>query len=237
MACILNNKTFKTKEKLSNYISYILNNAKINSLLEGEYKEDIIILINYHPEASNKIGAGIKEIRVERHTDKVTNKYPHFHIYRVDGTNEDFSYKKCIRNIGTPTRRNRIPGNLIDIKNAARYEVRDFVYEFKLKAFGIKRYLKCPILNINTSRKTCHVDHISPLTFDQLLFNFINKYNIDMNEIKVKNKDGIIRELEDRDLAEMWINYHNTNAQLRVLHKAANLAQKKAKVAWDYKAA
>ena len=46
-----------------------------------------------HPEAEKKIGAGVKTFQIRNHPEHDTRCYM---VMRVDGTCEDFSYRKCV---------------------------------------------------------------------------------------------------------------------------------------------
>jgi len=96
-------KVFGSKDKVKNYFSYILKNTRDGEELTGDYLEDVIGLLQYHTERDEKIGCGIKVIKVERHIDTTKNQKSftsHFQIYRLDGSDIDFSYNNCIRNLG-----------------------------------------------------------------------------------------------------------------------------------------
>lgn len=237
MTYTLNNKTFKTKETLKNYFSYILNTQPIGIPLSGMWEIEVLELLTHHSRYADKVGCGIKKIVVEYSDNIIAKYYPHFHIYRLDGTDEDFSYLKCLSYMkpnDKTTSRGANP-KITDIKQAFRTEIRQFIYAFKQAQFKSKRYLKCPKLNVNTSIKSGHVDHIYPLTFDQLLYNFLEELNLSLLDIKIMDVDGIENMLLDRELADKWIKYHNTKAELRILHKTANLSHCRAKIDWEYK--
>lgn len=235
MPYILADKTFKTKETLTNYFKYILNNSELNESLTGQWKYEVIELIKQHSKAEEKIGTGIQSIVVEKHFDEYTQKpakYPHFHIYRVDGSDIDFSYYKCIRNMKS------IKGNvsplmksdkLIDVKKALRFEIKEYIYKFKKDYFGNCRTKKCQATDKRIAIAKAEVDHKYPITFDQLIFNFMTENNYKFKDIKLTAIDGVHNKLKDRKLAKEWYDYHAANCKLHVVAGWWNRTQEKSK--------
>ncbi|KAK6158123.1 hypothetical protein DH2020_005437 [Rehmannia glutinosa] len=65
----------------------------MNSKLSGEDKSTAIKALQFHPRWEDKIGTGVLDIKVGRHPD---HNETCFFLVRTDGTEEDFSYNKCI---------------------------------------------------------------------------------------------------------------------------------------------
>lgn len=228
-------KTFKTKETLTNYFKYILNNSELNKSLEGQWEYEVIELIKQHSKADEKIGSGISHIVVEKHLDSYTGqpaKHPHFHIYRTDGTNIDFSYYKCIRNMKS------IKGNVsplmksdaeIDAKKAFRFEVKDYIYKFKKDYYGNCKTKKCQATGKRIAISKAEVDHKYPITFDQLVFNFMTENSHKFKDIKLTPVDGIHSKFKDRKLAKQWYDYHAANCDLHVVAGWWNRTQEQSK--------
>jgi hypothetical protein len=172
MSYKIGKKEFKTKTTIKNYFSFILKNTKEGTVLSGSYLEDVLGLLEYHTERDEKIGCGVDFIRIERHTDIINgfkSNTSHFHIYRKDGSNIDFSYKNCVNNIGKDGYKSK---KRDDIMKSFRFVIRPQIDMFRTKAFGRKQYLKCEVLGVNFSKKTCHIDHIPPKTFVNIVDNF-----------------------------------------------------------------
>jgi hypothetical protein len=240
MTYTINNKAFKTKQNLTKRFSFILNTQPLNVPLVGEWKKEVLELLTHHRNYNLKVTGDIEKVVVEVGYGR------HFQIYMTNGTNIDISYVKAIKDMEPDSDKPKYKSKykpkcdsftrISDIKDAFRDEVNEFTYSFKLAQFNGKKYIECPILGVKTSLKTAHTDHIYPLTFDQLLFNFLQEINVSLPDVKIMDVDRIgIKMLVDRDLAKRWVDYHNTKAELRVLHKAANFSQPRAKLDWDYK--
>lgn len=221
-------KTFKTKATMKDYFGYILRNEKEGTILEKQYAKDVRALLDYHPEKDEKIGKGVKFIRIERHIDSYSG-YPsnscHFHIHRKDGTDIDFSYNACIANMGKATP-NWARMRAID---AFRNAIRPQIDLFRNRAFGKKTYIKCPELGVNFSKKTCHIDHKFPKTFASILNKFIDENKLTLDMIKVEKSDEYTSSLEDMEFLSLWYKFHAENADLRAIHKTANISMGKSK--------
>lgn len=227
MSYKIGKKEFKTKTTITNYFSFILKSVKEGSILEGQYLTDVLGLLEYHTEKEDKIGCGINYIKVEKHTDIINgfkSKTCHFHIYRVDGTNIDFSYKNCVNNIGKYGYKSK---KRDDVMKSLRFVVRPQIDSFRTEAFGKKQYLTCEVLGVNFSKKTCHIDHKPPKSFINIVDNFLNDYNLNIEAIEIIAVDNIYDTIKDEIIREDWFNYHLKNAELRAIHKTANLSQKK----------
>lgn len=223
----IGNKNFKTKTTITDYFSFILKTNKESTKLTGQQLEDVINLLNFHTEKDDKIGCGIDYITTERHVDVINrfkSKTQHFHIYRTDGTDVDFSYKNCVNNIG---KNGYVSKKRDDVLKALRFDVRPQIDEFRTNIFGNKTYLKCEVLGVNFSKKTCHIDHIPPKTFTNIVSNFLEFYNLKIEDIEIEPVDAIYDTLKNKEVKDNWISYHMKHAELRAIHKTANLAQKK----------
>jgi hypothetical protein len=85
---------FKSKDEAMQYFSKMLNNYE---RLEKVTKDDDVYLrelIKHHPEAETKIADGISYFFI----DLEEGGTHCFYIMHPDGTDIDFSYKKCVYN-------------------------------------------------------------------------------------------------------------------------------------------
>ncbi|KAI3468807.1 hypothetical protein Pfo_025470 [Paulownia fortunei] len=80
-------------QKISQKLKRMLKEYPMNSKLIGQDKSTAMRALQFHPRWEEKIGTGILEIKVGRHPD---HKETCFFLVRTDGTEEDFSYNKCI---------------------------------------------------------------------------------------------------------------------------------------------
>jgi hypothetical protein len=211
---------FKTKKDVITRIQEILHSKE--SVIHGQdylFLYDIFML---HPDIDNKIGVGIKQIE-----SRINKEYPKtkcFWIVRNDGTETDISFMKCLTDIKTESL----------VLKAFRVEISEQIESFKKNFFdsnGNNVYL-CPLTNEVVHRWDCHVDHISPKTFLNLVNEFCLKHELTLGEIAVYGSgvDGnILKTLADRNIANLWKDFHSQNAILRVLSKRGNLSCAKVK--------
>lgn len=226
MGYTINKKEYKSKSKVKDYFQKILKTNKVGNKLPKAKFEDVLALLKYHTDAENKIGCGVKYITTKHPEGMLTEfmqRDVHFNIIRVDGTEEDFSYNNCINNLGKGfSEESRFKEYKM---KALRLVIKPQIDYFRNKMFGNKTYLKCPLLHLNFSKKTCHIDHEPPNTFVDILISFLKKENIKLSDIKIYKVNNYIYLLEDKILSEKWYGFHKNNAKLRAIHKTANMAQ------------
>jgi hypothetical protein len=230
----INNKEYKNKALIKEHYRKILNSRDINTPLGIDDFNDLHALLKHHKEYKEKVGVGIESIQIEYHRDHYTNNlahYPHFQIYRVDGTNIDFSYISAIKHINNTTTVNN--DYVIDVKKAMRFIIKPQIDSFRNETFKIKQYFKCPILNINFSKATFHIYHEPPKYFDFLIFDFLKTNKLKFTDIELEEINGIFSTFKNKKLLKLWFDYHKKNAVLRPVHRAGNLSQKKIKIDWE----
>ncbi|XP_065870732.1 DNA-directed RNA polymerase IV subunit 1 [Euphorbia lathyris] len=85
--------TFNDIQRLSLSVSKILKKYPVDQELNETDKSTLMKALYFHPRRDEKIGSGAKDIKVINHP-----KYGSlcFSVVRMDGTDEDFSYRKCV---------------------------------------------------------------------------------------------------------------------------------------------
>jgi hypothetical protein len=208
----INGIFFTSKKSVIRYVQEILGHYQDGEYISQEDLEFMTSLLSYHPWSYQKIGCGISRMWIEKNEGYPTRG---FWLERSDGSKTDFSFYQCLENAGL----------LKDFKKACRKAVAPFVIDFKNKFFKDNSNPICCITNRLINKNTSHVDHISPKTFDKILSNFIELYCIDVLKVKFTEHDDskIGIEFLDKDLEKRWIDFHNINAELRVISAEANL--------------
>ncbi|XP_051137379.1 DNA-directed RNA polymerase IV subunit 1 isoform X2 [Andrographis paniculata] len=79
--------------KISDKLKRMLKKFPKNHFLKGDDKTTAEMALRFHPNSKEKIGTGIKDIKIGSHPK---HKEKCFFVVRSDGTQEDFSYNKCI---------------------------------------------------------------------------------------------------------------------------------------------
>lgn len=92
---ILGDEYFAKKGDLQKRIQGMIDSYPVMNFLEGADITLCLSLFAYHPNYIYKVGAGIQAIQVR--LDNYGNRY--LHLHRVDGSDEDISWTKCLRSI------------------------------------------------------------------------------------------------------------------------------------------
>lgn len=213
---VVNGILFQTKKSLEETIRGIVASYKNEQTLKDEDKNFIVALIeNQHPQAEAKIGPGIARIIVRQ--NPIYTHTRGFHLFRVDGTDTDVSWTECLR----PTPHHK------KVRRAMRFLVESQTRAFKQEFFDIGESPYCQITGELINFTDSHVDHVPPLTFDQLVENFFTELQLDINSIGLRgdqDDNKYVDLLDDDKLADRWQEYHLENANLRVISQFANLS-------------
>ena len=98
----LGGQEFENARAVSGYLSKSLQTAVIDERLPEEKAHVVLDLLEkHHPKAQEKIAAGLAGVVVRLHPLHATRC---FFVVRKDGTEEDFSFRKCLDNIATGKR-------------------------------------------------------------------------------------------------------------------------------------
>lgn len=188
-----------TKEK----VREILYSYGIGAILDKKDEKIITALLQTHPNVGEKIGSGIEYIFV--HDGSYGTQC--FWIMRTDGTRIDFSFLSCFKK--------KQPD---DFPKAARKAVEPSVKRFRET---LPHEFTCPILGIPLTPTTCHIDHVAPLTFKEILRLFRKEYPFTDIEY---DHEGIGVSFSDKDIEKEFIRFHDSIAVLRGISKKANLS-------------
>jgi hypothetical protein len=196
-------------------IQRILHSYPIGSRVNSEDAKFLLDILYNHPEADAKIGCGIKAFEVRKNTRYTNHRC--FYIIRIDKSEDDFSTSKCLA----------YPNPLRVFKSICRALIGMQMYYLKTDYFRKHSdrggFVQCPITEEWVTQDNAHIDHIPPVTFDKLVTDFINLYNIDVEKVELRESD-VGKTFASIALADKWIAYHNKHAKLRVVSAHANLS-------------
>lgn len=190
----------------------LLWSTPIGEGLTGDDLAFMFRLLLQHPSCEEKIGAGVARITVERNP-----RYPSscgFVVWRIDGSNELFSYRKCLR--GEPSHQSQVLA-------AMRREVDAQIVEVRRREFA-RGVRFCPYTRdvLTDPESVPHVHHaFSP--FYSIAFKFVTYYG-GFDRIDVDSAEGGGVRLRNQLVAKNWREYHKAEARLRVISKRANLS-------------
>lgn len=193
----------------------ILKERKIGYWLRGPELDYVVSLLTLnHPRADEKIGCGIKGIRI-----KVMKPWNvrGFELIRIDNSKTDFSYLKII---GSKMDRARL-----DRYAAFRTAIRKQVNQFKENFFNSHSKPVCPVTFVPLTWQNSQVDHY-PVRFIDIVAEWLEKRGLKLGEIQVIGyADGqTTKRLSDPELEHNFIQFHSDHATLRVIEAKANMA-------------
>lgn len=213
---------FKTKNHVDDYIRKdILNNVKKypeDSSLDGKDTKFLLDLLEGHHDPDKKIGAGVKKIKIRQDTD-FNKRNRKFFIIRVDGTESNFSYKKCIT-----------PDSIVKkFQAACREAVSEDILYFKKQKLEECSPM-CPISGKLLNRHNSHVDHARP-EFRNIVEQFIIENKIDIHSVEIECEDDMgchhARRFKDKNIRNLFRVFHSENATLQLVFDKENLIKKR----------
>jgi hypothetical protein len=206
---------FKTKIEEKAYFRQMLNRYEPGQRVNPNDYRDLLELLQKHSECKQKTGCGIVDfsVMIAPQGSKC------FQIIRSDSSKTDFSYLHCIR------------GRAKDIKQQVHAAFRQVIHKdiqnFKNKAFD-NYYLTatCAVTGELLSRNEAHVDHAVPVTFEYIVNNFIDDFNLEYKDIEIAADEDnqTFTHIVDKALAEKFREYHNKIAVLRIVKDKVNLS-------------
>lgn len=110
------------------------------------------------------------------------------------------------------------------LQKAARSAVHPQAKQCKDEAFAKSDTIVCPVDGTDITRdgNSSHVDHHC-VKFNDLLLTFIDENELDISTVAYVSEARSTHEFADKKLETAWQRYHQDNAVLRVISKAANL--------------
>lgn len=208
-------RIFLTKKDALNHYKGILNSYDFGELINEHDFIEVLALLGTHPRKEEKIGVGIKQVRVA----KLKYKTKAFELVRLDDSTEYFSYTKRINAPRTNTTR---------FGEACRKAIQDDLRNVKQAYFdkySKKGKVKCQETKELLSWEQLNVDHRQPNTFSVILDRFIELNNINSEKVEYIEIDGEGNELADLELKLRFIEYHREKANLRIVNKDNNLGR------------
>jgi hypothetical protein len=191
----------------------ILSKYDFGEILEGSDFDDVVELLQLHPKVEEKIGVGIKSVRITR----LRYDTKCFEVIRTDNTFALFSYRKIIQ---APM------GDVQKFSEACRLAIQDDLRNVKLAYFKEKSkngHAKCQETGELFDWEGLSVDHRQPNTFSIIVDRFIELNEIVLSSVEYNEILGGPNALADPKLATLFREYHRKRANLRVVSKKRNL--------------
>jgi hypothetical protein len=195
-------RQFRKKVEAGRHILSIRDSRREKQPLTGEDDLFMRALIDMHPNRIRIIDCGIDYIYWE-YRDGGWG----FSVYRTDKSSFDFAWKYAI------SPRNPFTEVCSTLRNAVWNQIEDYASAHFRRCENPDCRVQIP------NRSGCEVDHIAPLTFENLVKAWqrsvrLNEYDI---EIIKSSKYGGRSRLANPFLEQSWREYHEINARLRCL--------------------
>lgn len=168
-------------------------------------------LLERHPEAAAKIGAGVKVFS----TRNALYGTRCFEVRRTDGSTTDFSIKPCLD--GKP------PSVFSEMSRALRSEAAEDTKQMKWHYFREsvhpEKKVPCALTGRLVSLDEAEIDHVPPNTFKALVERFLNENGIiPENALLTPSRDNqYAPQLVDRALVERWRLFYRAHAAVRIV--------------------
>ncbi len=198
---------FETRAACKDHVRALLACYQVGQTLSETDTAFMLALLEQHPDSASKIGCGVASFRLS--TDTHWRKTQYARIVRIDGSEEDFSWQKCIDG----------ESQMKKVLGALRVAVSDQVIAFRDRE--LVSGAVCPFRGVRLTADTSHVDHVRPLTFQQLAESWLAGRDVQLA------KRDFYSEIEDPDALASWRAFHLERARLRLVSKAANLSDAK----------
>ena len=205
---VLNGQEFKTQGQLKEFVRQIVDRYNDGDILNLSDLSFCKSLLERHPESIEKIGSGVKSIRVSVIPPW---KSKGFILTRTDGTEIDFSFRACVSSKAISHKQK--------VNKAARTAVHLQIVSFK-KSNIFDGFLKCAITGQFLSWDECDIDHY-PIPFADLLERYMAIIGSDFKDLKVTEDSGSYRFI-DSAIDSSFRSYHLENAGLRPLRNTLN---------------
>lgn len=178
----IDGRIFKGIYELKKYLQTLLNTYTSDQELSENDLSFLIALMKQTEHGRKKLGDGVLKIVVEDNP----YKFKGFTIYRIDGSRDDFSYKKIVPS----TSRKKRSDHEKDVIGAFRDLVRP-----------------------RDKAKGNHVHHEGE-SFSDIYKNFLLDYDLDPENIELVEPFHGIKAIKDTTIRQNFIEYHDERAIL-----------------------
>jgi Protein of unknown function (DUF3223) len=199
-------RAFRTKGEARKFFSVLLQTGPLETPISDESEHQMLLsLLGHHPEREEKFGAGVAHFfrRINRHPVKETRG---FWVKRVDGTEEDFSYPKCLD--GVSYRGDRVKK---DFAMACRRAITPSIAAFRESYFDL--------FGEDPNFSDSHIDHAPPWPLKRIVEEFaqIVGYGVKMHDYTSVDWGF------PPDVEKQFRDFHDARAKLRVISAKENL--------------
>jgi hypothetical protein len=201
--------------KANKYISELLSLYNEGDLIDNPI---IMELIKYHP-TKNIDFLNIDWIKLKKR--KPFNTLSIFYKYKNSETDDDISWKQCIRNLYGKycSITEKIKNINTAFRNESHIGTKKQFFIDNTRVINGKFIGSCK--HCNSMTDTITTDHY-PIPYAKIFDCFKNEYNINIDNINFIENDNLEIRLKDEELAKTWLIYHDNIAKYRLLCNSCN---------------
>jgi len=205
---VLPSISFPTKKKATEFFKDMLNRYEDGQEIEPSDHIFLYELLLRHPEATHKIGAGVKKFSRQKSLNHPTSC---FHLKRINNSATDFSYIECISSF-EPTLEQYF-------YRACRQSVSEILTAKKNQLFD-RENIRCSKTNEPVSKENSEYRHTEPKFFE-IVRQFKKELNGHINNTMfVQNKDlQYSTRFSDKNIEAKFIEFHQKIANLAIFKK------------------
>jgi len=197
---VLANQQFRTKNDLENHVRRVRASTAVGESINDPV---VLALLKLHPEWAEK-SAGMTAVSVGMLKGAAGAPWAkEIVILRGDGPFMDIAWRFIVRALQPGGKLHFKPDHLDELRKAARRSIFPQIQPLMLQG--------------------SHVDHVFPLTFEQLLFDwFRSRPELrKVSDVRVIGNDGeeVVRLWENAELELDWVKYHRQHARLETVTK------------------
>lgn len=227
MPYLINDEPFSTKADVEARCREILARTVDGEVVQEVDADFLYGLFQHHDEWAEKSGDGVAAIS----TQTTLHGTRCFVLRAHCGKPVDISFRHASRKMPSSRSATQLPQELRDFRDAARTAIREQVRTFRDQA--LRAATTCPITGEPLTRDNTAIDHLAPLSFDQLAFDFCIAHQVNPLAVVVGSVQGVVATFEDTALSRQWQEFHQRTARLRLISKTGNLRLPKVQIRWE----
>ncbi|MFB7676918.1 DCL family protein [Kitasatospora purpeofusca] len=204
----IGSRQYRTKGEAEKAVQAVLHGHPVGTVLCGEDFDLVRDLLDMHHEASDKVGAGVADIRI---APPLIGRFPGFEVVRLDGSTIDFSYRTCLK----------APSLDSQVRNVLRMEVDDLTTAY-LEHRVSTGTLVSDESGVPLITENLHVSYFRGPSFNDISRTFAeNEGGLGNIRMTPSTAQGL-GELVDREQAERWREHWKERARLGLLTPEEN---------------
>lgn len=217
---LLGGRDFGSKEAARKFVSKLLHELPLGPVNE-DLSPLLFDLLSRHPDAEEKIGAGVARFEVAVDTAWGSRQ---FHAIRANGERTRFSYNACFE----PA----MKAADATAKRALRNEIAPQIDAFRARWVRGGGTVVDAVTGEAIPTGDVHVDHAPP-TFNEITILWLRERGLRLEQLAVTPHGDTDSPtlLTNRAVAHDWQRFHLDRARLRCVAKATNLSLLRKRVA------